>query len=47
MVSTAEQLLITPTEYLQGEKLADSRHEYVDGEVYAMAGAGDAHVKYH
>jgi len=45
MVSTAEQLLITPTEYLQGEKLADSRHEYVDGEVYAMAGAGDAHVK--
>ncbi len=45
MASTAEQLLLTPEEYLEGEKLADTRHEFIDGEAYAMAGAGDAHVK--
>lgn len=44
-MTAAEQLLITTDEYLEGEKLADTRHEYIDGEVYAMAGAGDAHVK--
>ena len=42
---TAEQLLISPEEYLEGEPYAEVRHEYIDGEVYAMAGAGDAHVK--
>jgi Uma2 family endonuclease len=30
-------------EYLQGELTSEIRHEYVDGEVYAMAGAGEAH----
>ena len=45
MPSTAEQLDISPEDYLAGEKLADIRHEYISGEVYAMAGAGDAHVK--
>lgn len=34
---------ITPEEYLDGEPLADVRHEYVDGHVYAMAGASDEH----
>lgn len=29
--------------YLEGELKSDIRHEYVDGEVYAMAGAGEAH----
>ena len=29
--------------YLSGEIDSDIRHEYVDGEVYAMAGAPDAH----
>ena len=41
----AESLLITPQEYLQGEPLAEIKHEYIDGDVYAMAGASDAHVK--
>lgn len=43
--AVAEQLLISPQEYLEGESLAENKHEYIDGEVYAMAGAGDAHVK--
>ena len=34
---------ITPEEYLDGEPLADMRHEYLDGHVYAMAGASDEH----
>jgi Uma2 family endonuclease len=30
-------------DYLAGEPLSDIRHEYVAGEVYAMAGAGERH----
>lgn len=30
-------------DYLEGELGSDIRHEYVDGEIYAMAGAGEAH----
>lgn len=30
-------------DYLQGELKSDIRHEFVNGEVYAMAGAGEAH----
>ena len=40
----AEKLMLTPEEYLKGEELADEKHEYVRGEVNAMAGAEDAHV---
>jgi len=35
--------LISPEEYLEGERLAEMRHEYVDGRVYAMGGASDDH----
>ncbi|MCK5917240.1 MAG: Uma2 family endonuclease [Cocleimonas sp.] len=41
----AKQDYITPEEYLEGEPLAEVKHEYIDGEVYAMAGASDAHTK--
>ncbi|APW46188.1 Uma2 family endonuclease [Rhodoferax antarcticus] len=34
---------LTADDYLSGELTSDIRHEYVDGEVYAMAGAGEAH----
>ena len=34
---------ISEKEYLDGEKLSDVRHEYVDGHVYAMAGASKRH----
>ncbi len=34
---------MTEAEYLEGEKLAEVRHEYVDGVVYAMAGTSRRH----
>jgi Uma2 family endonuclease len=34
---------ISEEDYLQGERLADCKHEYIDGEVYAMAGASEYH----
>lgn len=34
---------ISPEEYLQGEELAECKHEYVGGVVYAMAGARNQH----
>ncbi|WP_088890829.1 Uma2 family endonuclease [Leptolyngbya ohadii] len=35
---------LTPTEYLQMEEHSPIKHEYIDGQVYAMVGASDAHV---
>jgi Uma2 family endonuclease len=34
---------VSVAEYLQGERHAEVRHEGIDGEVYAMVGASDAH----
>ena len=34
---------ISGEEYLKGELISDIKHEYVDGEVYAMAGASKKH----
>ncbi|HRJ60441.1 MAG TPA: Uma2 family endonuclease [Azospirillaceae bacterium] len=34
---------ISPEEYLAGELVADVKHEYVDGEVFAMVGASRRH----
>jgi Uma2 family endonuclease len=34
---------LTADDYLAGELGSGIRHEYVDGEVYAMAGAGEPH----
>ena len=33
--SIAENLAITVEDYLEGEPLADMRHEYIEGHVYA------------
>ena len=34
---------LSVADYLAGERDADVRHEYVDGQIYAMAGASDRH----
>ena len=35
--------LLSVEEYIEGELLSEVRHEYIDGCVYAMAGASDDH----
>ena len=37
------ETVLTPEEYIAGELLSEVRHEYVDGRVYAMAGASVNH----
>ena len=34
---------ISEQDYLQGELLAETKHEYIDGQVHAMAGASENH----
>lgn len=36
--------LLSPEEYLDLEARSDIKHEYIDGEVYAMAGSSDDHA---
>jgi Uma2 family endonuclease len=40
-----EGLRISEDEYLQGELISDIKHEYIDGHVYAMAGASKNHER--
>ncbi len=35
---------LSEQDYLRDELSSEIRHEYVDGEVYAMAGVGEAHI---
>ena len=37
------QTYLTPTEYLNWERKAVTKHEYLDGEIVAMSGASNAH----
>ncbi|WPD21368.1 MAG: hypothetical protein SD837_14305 [Candidatus Electrothrix scaldis] len=37
------QQQISEQEYLEGELLSDVKHEFIDGAVYAMAGASADH----
>lgn len=39
----AQAYPVSVEEYLYGEQSSDVRHEYVAGQVFAMAGAGEAH----
>lgn len=39
----ASQTVISVDDYLAGELQAELRHEYIDGQVYAMTGASDRH----
>jgi Uma2 family endonuclease len=44
MIATPKFDYITPDEYLEMEEASEIKHEYIDGYVYAMAGANDPHV---
>lgn len=44
MTSAAESPRIKANEYLAGEETSPAKHEYLAGEVFAMAGAGETHV---
>ncbi len=44
MTVSPQHPYLTPEQYLEAEKHSPIKHEYIDGEVYAMAGASDAHV---
>ncbi len=43
MGSSAKKLPVTAAEYLEGERLSEVRHEFVDGRIYAMSGASLRH----
>jgi Uma2 family endonuclease len=40
----SQEYYLSPKDYLEAEKTSQIKHEYIDGQVYAMAGASDAHV---
>jgi Uma2 family endonuclease len=44
MIASPQQPQLTPDEYLQMEAQSPVKHEYIDGQIYAMAGASDPHV---
>jgi Uma2 family endonuclease len=44
MITSPHPSPLTPDDYLQLEQHSSTKHEYIDGEVYAMAGASDTHV---
>lgn len=43
MATARKAAPISEAEYLEGEKISDIKHEFVDGYVYAMTGAKAAH----
>ena len=43
MGRVAERSKLSPEEYLEWERLQESKHEYFDGEVFAMAGGSPRH----
>ena len=44
MSVAAEKINISPQEYLENEITAEFKHEYLNGEIWVMAGASDNHV---
>lgn len=44
MTASKSDIYVSPEIYLEGEKISPIKHEYRQGEIYAMAGASDAHV---
>ncbi|MGM3308919.1 Uma2 family endonuclease [Anabaena sp. WFMT] len=44
MIANLSYNYISPAEYLQGEETSPIKHEYRQGQVYAIAGASNTHV---
>ncbi len=44
MIASPQDIYLTPEEYLQIEEDSIIKNEYINGEIYAMAGATDTHV---
>ena len=44
MAISKELVKLSPEDYLETEKSSLIKHEYIQGRVYAMAGASDSHV---
>ena len=44
MVTLSDRYYLSPEEYLAFEAQSQIKHEYHNGEVFAMAGAADAHI---
>ena len=44
MIADRTHNYISPEEYLKLEELSLVKHEYIQGEIYAMAGATESHV---
>ena len=44
MTANKSDTYVSPEDYLAGEKVSPIKHEYRQGEIYAMAGAKKAHV---
>lgn len=42
-MATVPRVRVTPEDYLEIDRRSDARHEYLDGQVYAMSGASRAH----
>ena len=45
MALQAQNLYISEEDYLAGESASEAKHEYIDGKVYAMAGASKNHQR--
>ncbi|WPD24626.1 MAG: hypothetical protein SD837_08700 [Candidatus Electrothrix scaldis] len=45
MMGLPQRKLFTKDDYLLLEEKADTKHELVNGEIYAMSGAKENHVK--
>lgn len=41
----AEKIYITEQEYIESERLSDVKHEYFQGEIFAMSGASIPHIE--
>jgi Uma2 family endonuclease len=42
-MSSQRKTLLTPEEYLAAERKSETKHEYFDGETFAMVGASKRH----